>query len=147
VSRSTIIAKEFRWEMGHRLPHHGGLCRNIHGHSYEAHVKLEGMPDASGMVMDYFDVKTMVQPIIDELDHCFLCDSSDTVMMEFFASNPMKVVTIDAPSTAENIAALLLQRIADRLPARHSITNLWVRVYETEKTYAEVTMNLGTGAV
>ena len=25
------IAKEFRWEIGHRLPEHFGLCKNIHG--------------------------------------------------------------------------------------------------------------------
>lgn len=128
--------------MGHRLPNHAGLCRNIHGHSYEAHVKLEGIPDASGMVMDYFDVKTMVQPLIDELDHCFLCDTTDVVMQAFFADNPMKVVVIDAPSTAENIAAWLLERIAMRLPTNHAVTRLWVRVYETEKTYAEVSMTL-----
>ena len=28
------IAKEFRWEMGHRLPEHFGLCKNIHGHCH-----------------------------------------------------------------------------------------------------------------
>ncbi|MCU0329546.1 MAG: 6-pyruvoyl tetrahydropterin synthase family protein [Candidatus Kapabacteria bacterium] len=138
----TIIAKEFRWEMGHRLPDHAGLCRNIHGHSYVADVRLCGEPDASGMVMDYFDVKTMVQPLIDELDHCFLCDRSDSVMMDFFATNAMKVVTIDVPSTAENIAAMLLRRIVERLPHGHSIDSVTVRVFETEKTFAEVSATI-----
>ena len=27
----TTISKQFRWEMGHRLPFHEGLCKNIHG--------------------------------------------------------------------------------------------------------------------
>ena len=36
------IAKEFRWEMGHRLPEHFGLCKNIHGHSYKMIVEFEG---------------------------------------------------------------------------------------------------------
>lgn len=135
----TIIAKEFRWEMGHRLPNHNGLCKNIHGHSYEAHVRLAGEPDAGGMVMDYFDVKTLVQPIIDELDHCFLCDSSDATMSDFFSANPMKVVYIKVPTTAENIAAWLLQRIVGQLPSPSIIDQVWVRVYETEKTFAEVT--------
>ena len=140
----TSISKQFRWEMGHRLPFHHGLCRNIHGHSYEAHVILTGEPDAHGMVMDYFDMKTLVEPLIDEWDHCFLCDASDTLMRSFFdeASPPMKVVYVDGPTTAENIARLLLSRIVGALPAGHTIDAVRVRVYETEKTYAEVEQRL-----
>ena len=134
----TTIAKQFRWEMGHRLPDHPGLCKNIHGHSYEAQVILVGEPDESGMVMDYFDLKTMVQPLIDELDHCFLLDQSDTVMQSFFEHHPMKVVEIDVPTTAENIAHYLLNHILAQLPAGHRVETVKVRIYETEKTYAEV---------
>jgi len=134
----TTIAKQFRWEMGHRLPEHPGLCKNIHGHSYEAQVILVGEPDDSGMVMDYFDLKTMVQPLIDQLDHCFLLDSSDSVMREFFASHPMKIVEVDMPTTAENIAHYLLRHIISQLPAGHRVEAVKVRIYETEKTYAEV---------
>jgi 6-pyruvoyltetrahydropterin/6-carboxytetrahydropterin synthase len=135
----TTISKEFKWEMGHRLPTHAGLCKNLHGHSYEAHVILTGEPDASGMVMDYFDLKTMVQPLIDKLDHCFLLDSSDTVMESFFNDHPMKIVRVDFPTTAENISRYLLEHTISVLPADHRITSIKVRVYETEKTYAEVT--------
>lgn len=135
----TTISKEFKWEMGHRLPTHAGLCKNLHGHSYEAHVILTGEPDASGMVMDYFDLKTMVQPLIDQLDHCFLLDSSDTLMQQFFTDHPMKVVRVDFPTTAENISRYILEHVIRALPAQHTITHVKVRVYETEKTYAEVT--------
>ena len=138
----TTIAKQFRWEMGHRLPLHEGLCKNIHGHSYEAQVILTGEPNEQGMVMDYFDLKTMVQPLIDELDHCFLLDSSDTLMKKFFEDHPMKVVEIDVPSTAENIAAYLLDHIIDNLPSSHTLSAVSIRIYETEKTYAERTQNL-----
>jgi len=127
--------------MGHRLAHHPGLCKNIHGHSYEAHVILGGEPDDLGMVMDYFDMKTLIQPIIDELDHSFLCDRSDDVMVGFFTNHPMKVVYIDVPTTAENIAHMLADQIWAQLTAHASIDELTVRVYETEKTYAEVTQH------
>ena len=140
----TTIAKQFRWEMGHRLPFHDGLCKNIHGHSYEAQVILTGETDSHGMVMDYFDLKTLVQPLIDKLDHCFLLDSSDTLMKEFFADHPMKVVEIDVPTTAENIAEYLLQHIVDNLPKKTNLTTVGVRIYETEKTYAERTQELRT---
>ena len=108
----TTIAKQFRWEMGHRLPDHPGLCKNIHGHSYEAQVILVGEPDESGMVMDYFDLKTMVQPLIDRTGP-LLSPRHDpdsrfmkSVLLEH---HPMKVVEIDVPTTAENIAQYLLE--------------------------------------
>jgi 6-pyruvoyltetrahydropterin/6-carboxytetrahydropterin synthase len=128
--------------MGHRLPLHDGLCKNVHGHSYEAHVILSGEPDASGMVMDYFDLKTIVQPLIDELDHCFLLDDSDTVMDAFFAQHPMKIVRVPFPSTAENIARMLAERVAKNIPASAAIDEVKIRVYETEKTYAETAIQL-----
>lgn len=138
----TTISKQFRWEMGHRLPFHEGLCRNMHGHSYEAHVILTGEPDEHGMVMDYYDMKGLVQEKIDELDHCFLCDASDTVVMDFLRTHDMKSVIVSMPTTAENIARLLLEHVCTKIPATHRITSVRVRVYETEKTYAEVEHHL-----
>mgnify|MGYP001809755764 FL=1 len=135
----TRIAKEFRWEMGHRLPFHEGLCRNLHGHSYSMRVEIEGETDLHGMVMDYYDIKTIVQPIVDKLDHAFLCDEGDEVMKEFFHTNPMKTVMVPFYTTAENIAAYMLGHICDALAATpSSVHRVMIRVYETEKTYAEV---------
>ncbi|MBK6291906.1 MAG: 6-pyruvoyl tetrahydropterin synthase family protein [Ignavibacteria bacterium] len=134
----TTISKQFRWEMGHRLPFHNGLCKNIHGHSYEAHVILSGEPDAHGMVMDYFDMKLLIQKKIDELDHAFLCDTSDTVVRSFLEENSMKSVLVEFPTTAENIARMLLEHVISQLPAGHRVDAVRVRVFETEKTFAEV---------
>ena len=55
------IGKEFRWEMGHRLPLHTRGCQNIHGHSYKLIVEIEGEPGANGMVADYTDLKQIVK--------------------------------------------------------------------------------------
>ena len=134
----TTISKQFRWEMGHRLPFHEGLCKNVHGHSYEAHVILSGEPDEHGMVMDYYDMKTLIMPTIDALDHAFLCDRSDVLMVEFLEANDLKSYYVDVPTTAENIARMLLDDVIARLPQNHRIDHVKVRVYETEKTYAEV---------
>ena len=138
----TTISKAYKWEMGHRLPFHEGLCKNIHGHSYEAHFVLTGEPDKHGMVMDYFDLSEMVKPFIDKLDHCFLLDTSDEMMVQFFKDNPMKIVEINEPSTAENIAKMLLEHVVNALPKQHTLTSIRVRVFETAKTYAEVSTEL-----
>jgi 6-pyruvoyltetrahydropterin/6-carboxytetrahydropterin synthase len=134
----SVIAKDFHWEMGHRLPFHTGGCQNIHGHSYKMRVEIHGKIDSStGMVMDYFDMKALVQPIVDQLDHSFLCDSSDKLLMDFFALNPMKVNIIDMYSTAENIAYYILQQLIQGFFPFNSVQKLTVRLCETENTYAE----------
>ena len=134
----TTISKQFRWEMGHRLPFHEGLCKNVHGHSYEAHVILSGEPDQHGMVMDYYDMKSLIMPTIDVLDHAFICDRSDELMVSFLTESNLKAFYVDMPTTAENIARMLLDDVIARLPAQHRIDHVRVRVFETEKTYAEV---------
>ncbi len=139
---TTIIAKDFNWEMGHRLPFHEGGCQNIHGHSYMLRVEIEGETNEYGMVMDYFDMKSAVQPIVDRLDHCFLCDESDTVMHEFFDAHPMNVVYVPFPTTAENIAVYILRAIAPEFRRFPSLKRLTVRVHETQRTYAEISEQL-----
>lgn len=138
----TKIAKDFAWEMGHRLPFHDGGCQNIHGHSYTMRVELEGEIDERGMVMDYFDLKAIVQPVVDSLDHSFLCDESDTVMTAFFAAHPMKVNRVAFPTTAENIALYILSLVRPQIEQVSSVQKLTVRVHETKRTYAEVSVML-----
>lgn len=144
----TRIAKEFHWEMAHRLPYHTGGCQNVHGHSYKLWVELEGEPNTQGMVLDYLELKQVVAPLVDGLDHSFLCDRSDEVMMKFFAENPLKVVIVDFPTTAENIASHLIDEISSRLQEHITAENMQrlktirVRVQETERTYSEVSRSL-----
>lgn len=132
------ISKEFRWEMGHRLPFHDGGCRNLHGHSYRLHVVVDGNLDVNGMVLDYFDVKSIVQPIINELDHSFVVDENDTALLEFFRLNPLKHVVVPFTTTAEHLALWLHSRIGRLLKEVVPGCRLTIRVQETESTYAEV---------
>lgn len=136
------IACEFHWEMGHRIAEHPGLCKNLHGHSYRMLVSVDGDLQPSGMVMDFYDLKSVVDPIVDALDHCFLADERDTVMRAFFTAHPMKVVFVPFPTTAENIAQYVLNQIKTllaRMPNVHAVT---VRVEETGSSFAEATAAL-----
>lgn len=137
------IGKVFRWEMGHRLPYHSGGCENLHGHSYQLWVEVVGTIDPNGMVLDYYEIKKIVQPIIDHLDHSFLCTRSDTVLVEFFQNHPeFKVVYVDFYTTAENIARYFLELLYPRFVRYPNLQELRIRVSETEKTFAEVTASL-----
>ncbi|AFN73796.1 6-pyruvoyl tetrahydrobiopterin synthase [Melioribacter roseus P3M-2] len=135
------IAKEFKWEMGHRLPFHKGKCKNLHGHTYRCMVEIDGAPDENGMVLDYYELKRIIDPIIEEMDHSFMVCSKDTELMNILKSLETKTVVVDFDSTAENICLYLLDRIKKAgLP--ENIKKVKVRVLETENSYAEDELSL-----
>lgn len=135
------IAKEFRWEMGHRLPDHFDKCKNIHGHSYKLILEIEGDIDATGMVMDYYDVKKMINPIIEKLDHAFMVYKKDSETIAFLKKIQSKMVVVDFQSTAENICSYFLNEIK-KINLPKNIRKASVRIYETIDDYAEDSVNL-----
>jgi len=143
--QTTTIAKDFHWEMGHRLPFHNGGCRNIHGHSYRMRVIIEGGLDEHGMVMDYFDMKEIIEPLVSRIDHSFLCDDRDEEMLAFFEKNPLKHVVVPFHTTAENLVGWFLDEIALLMKPYPNIIAITVRIHETERTYAERKMRLVEG--
>ncbi len=134
----TKISKTFRWEMAHRLPFHEGGCRNVHGHSYAMTIEVAGMPDGNGMVLDYFDLSSILAPMIEEIDHSFLCDRSDALCRDFLESSKLKAVFVDFPTTAENIAQWFFEKLSDAFVVHKNIHELRIAVAETERTSAEV---------
>ncbi len=130
------IAKEFHWEMGHRLPEHFGKCKNIHGHSYRMIVELEGSLDDQGMIMDYFDLKKIVTPIIEELDHAFMVYEKDKEIIKFLESVKSKKMIVDFQSTVENISRYILSQIQkQKMP--NNVDKVKVRIFESVDDYAE----------
>ena len=135
------IAKEFHWEMGHRLPEHFGLCKNIHGHSYKMIVELEGELDEQGMVIDFYDVEKKIAPIIDELDHSFMVKDDDVIALDFLEKLNSKKNVVSFESTVENICKYISdQIIKSNLPK--NIQYITIRVYETAEDYAEEKVSL-----
>lgn len=130
------IAKEFTWEMGHRLPFHKGKCKNLHGHTYKLILELEGELDKNGMLIDFYDMKVIVNPIIEELDHAFMVYRDDKELIKLLKQLKSKHVIVDFHSTAENISTYLLSRISSaKLPS--TINRIKAKVYETPDSYAE----------
>jgi len=131
------IARDFHWEMGHRLPFHESGCANIHGHSYRLRVEIEGVCDANGMLMDYGDMKRLIMPVLDELDHAFLCDESDALMTDFLSGSGLKHKIVPFTSTAENLVVYLLDELWEVFDPWPQVHALNLRLRETEISYAE----------
>ena len=135
------IAKEFRWEMGHRLPEHFGQCKNIHGHSYKMLVEFDGELNKDEMVIDYYDVEKIINPIIEKLDHAFMVNKNDKIVIDFLKKINSKKVVVDFQSTAENICLYLLKEIK-KTSLPENVIEIKVRVYETSHDYAEQSLKL-----
>jgi len=130
------VTKEFRWEMGHRLPYHES-CRNVHGHSYRLVVEIEGELDEGGMVVDFGEISCLVMPILDKMDHAFMVDPGDADMAAFLDGHGLKSLPVPFYSTAENIATWVLGQIAPSLMGRPATSSVLVRVFETASSSAE----------
>jgi 6-pyruvoyltetrahydropterin/6-carboxytetrahydropterin synthase len=130
------IAKEFRWEMGHRLSFHKGKCRNLHGHSYKLWIELNGTEDSNGLLMDYYDLAKLVLPVLEKIDHCFMVSVKDTNLIEALKKLDSKAVIVDFEPTAENICKYILNEIT-KTGLQTNIRSVRARVYETDDAFAE----------
>lgn len=138
------ISKEFRWEMGHRIPLHQGPCRNVHGHSYRMFVELEGEPLDTGMIMDFSDLNLLIKPILEEFDHSFLCSEDDKELIEFLKKMGLKHTIVKYYATVENICTDLFERIKKKIIEKNcsNIKRLTIRIHETPNAYAECSGDL-----
>ncbi len=69
------IAVEETFPAGHALRGYHGKCENVHGHNYKVRVTLEGERlNATGLLVDFVDLKKLLAGIIEKLDHKFIND-------------------------------------------------------------------------
>jgi 6-pyruvoyltetrahydropterin/6-carboxytetrahydropterin synthase len=71
------LQRTFRFEAAHHLPAapNGHPCREMHGHSYEIEIHINGpLAGSSGWVIDFADIDAACEPIRQPLDHRLLND-------------------------------------------------------------------------
>ena len=103
----------------HNLRGYKGKCEELHGHNWyvEAEVRSDKL-DESGMVVDFKDLKAVLEDIIPDMDHNYLNK------MEYFLNiNP----------TSENIARYVFENLSKKRPD-FDLDN--VTVWETNSSSA-----------
>ena len=136
------ITKEFKFEMAHALKGYDGLCRNIHGHSYELLVTITGVPISDkkstklGMVMDFGDLKKIVRKsIVDEFDHALVLSRESANDFDPDIEMFGRTILVDYQPTSENMLIDFAERLKSQLPANIKLHHLLLR--ETVTSYAE----------
>ena len=118
------ITVEDSFAAGHYLRDYKGKCENPHGHNYKVRVTLTGAElDKAGLLVDFKDLKDLMKPVIERLDHQMMND-----LAPFAQVNP----------SAENLAKHFYDETSAKLK---SVTNGRVRikevtVWETDSTTA-----------
>ena len=138
------ITKEFKFETAHALMGYDGLCKHIHGHSYELFVTVIGFPIEEesnpklGMVMDFGDLKKIVkEEVVEKMDHCLILNEKGAKAEALRKSDEMfqRVISVPYQPTSEMMLVDFAERIKPRLPDHIKLHHMLLR--ETVTSYAE----------
>ena len=120
----VLITKKFRFDSAHYLPGmpEGHKCRRLHGHSFKMEVNVLGEIDAeTGYLIDFGEIKQIVKPYVDMLDHWCINEVGERDNIELL-KNP----------TSENIAKWYYETLKPKIKGLHSIL-----IHETCTTKCE----------
>lgn len=107
------VRKTFSFHAAHKIDHHQGECRNLHGHTYTVIIEARGpiQPDdgrpEGGMVIDFGRMKQLYNELIHSVcDHAYLNDTP-------FGKGQA--------TTAENLASAFLAVLHTREPLIYAV--------------------------
>lgn len=136
--------KKFRFEMAHMLSKHPSLCRNVHGHSYVLEVTAIANNNDCDMVVDFSDLKQLVNSVIvDKMDHAFAynvdtTDECELAIVDVLKKYGKKIVAFTGRPTAEVMCKEIYNKLSTNI---QHITNNYrlckIRLYETESGWVE----------
>lgn len=107
------IVKEFTFDSAHYLKDYHGKCENLHGHTYKMHVAVEGPIQKNGLVMDFAELKRIVnEKVVNKFDHTNINDTLEH-------------------STVENMCVWSWEQLKPELPGLAEI-----RIWETPTSFA-----------
>lgn len=123
-SKRVLVSKEFTFDAAHHLHCYDGKCKNLHGHTYTVVFGISGYTEATGLMMDFGDIKEIWKEEIEiYLDHRYLNDTLPKMN-----------------TTAENMVVWIYEKMAAALKRRNTGQEErveFVRLFETPTSYAE----------
>jgi len=129
-----VYKQYFNFGSAHFLIFVDGTREQLHGHNYQAQVKVEGSLDEGDVVIDFIPFKPLVKALCDSLDHCTLLprDNPHLEVSEVdgsviaqhrdggrfvFPAEDVRILPLPNTST-EMLARFLAHGIIEALPGR-----------------------------
>lgn len=112
----SSITVRHNFECGHRLPHIGGKCTNLHGHSWWATVTVSSAEPLHGMVVEFGGFKKGLRQWVDEhLDHGVMLGDQDPLATILPAFGKVLVFQPDQPGLTQGLAYPTVENVATLL--------------------------------
>lgn len=116
------IFKDFTFSAAHAIRGHTRGCQNLHGHNYRVRVHLRAQRlDELGMVLDFADLKEIMEEILGPFDHRVIND-----IPPFDQRN----------TTAELFSQYVFDEVERRLAAQERVRVIRVEVWENDTACA-----------
>lgn len=104
----------------HQLRGYKGKCEHVHGHNWKVEVTVGGGElDGIGMLIDFHEIKNILEDVISVLDHRMLNE-----IEPFNEKNP----------SSELLAQYIYYKIKEKLP--HGIKMIETSIWEAERSKA-----------
>ncbi|NLW51269.1 MAG: 6-carboxytetrahydropterin synthase QueD [Candidatus Brocadiaceae bacterium] len=114
------LSIEADFAAAHCLRGYPGDCERLHGHNWRVQVRVRAAGlDALGMVIDFRELRRLLDAALSELDHRYLNE-----LPPFDEVNP----------TTENLCRHIAERLASQLPAGVSVRR--VTCWESDRCAA-----------
>lgn len=73
-----VLSAESHFDAAHRLSNYEGACQRLHGHRWVVTIEVEGNTlNDWGAVVDFGDIKKVLDEEFDLLDHRTILDTND----------------------------------------------------------------------
>lgn len=154
---TVTVAKRFDFHAAHRLPHHDGQCRRLHGHTYGLEVavtgpiKTETGESDEGMVLDFTQLKDLYKMLIEpHVEHQNMNETLKEKALEvpyvLWTNGPPECGTdsswYEPLTTAEGLALWILKCFEHGLYKLMGLSSLHYRiritVWETPTSFAQI---------
>jgi len=124
--RMVLAKEDFKFSAAHFTLFADGRAELLHGHNYRVRVELAGERlDELGMVLDFADLKEMMQEILGPFDHRVINDIP-----------PFDEKNTTAELFSEYVFQEVARRLADREDDRDRVRVVRVEVWENDTACA-----------
>ena len=147
---SFQLAVESHFDAAHRLIHHKGKCRHLHGHTYKVKAVFSSSTILGeiGMIVDFGLLKNLLEIVLASYDHALLLNDKDTLadnLQSFAPTNDApRICLLEADPTAEVVGRQLfadiqhiLQGKVTLLPEQQNLLTSLLQAYNDNKVDIE----------